>query len=80
MDGCETGTDPELDFGGAYLSFSCEKFLTLLCTIGNIAVGGHGSPAPGSAPVVAYDIVHERDKFQLLYEMIELFVVSLQIN
>ena len=80
MDGCETGTDPELDFGGPTCLFHVKSSLTLLCTMGNITVGGHGSPAPGSVPVVAYDIVHERDKFQLLYEMIEMFVVSLQIN
>ena len=36
------GVDPELDFGGPSLLFSCEKF------------GGHGPLLPGSTPAEYY--------------------------
>ena len=42
--------DPELDFGrGPFCLFHVRSFLTLLFSIGNIAIWGGGARPPGSA-------------------------------
>ena len=43
------GTDPELDFGGPLLSFSCEKFLKTIICCRNITNCGAWPPAPSES-------------------------------